>query len=100
LALGVVGAAAIPWATAIGSNGMRVVLIVVYAALVARVAIGVHGAAPSMMPGDAPAAAPSPDFLGIDAPLTRADALDAARVLGIDEELLAPPERTPVGVSS
>ncbi len=45
LAVGVLGAAAIPWATAITSNGMRVVLIFVYTFLVARVAMGVHGAA-------------------------------------------------------
>ncbi len=86
LALGVVFAALFPWSTAIESNGMRVVAIFLYAFLVIRVGIGVHGNAPSVG-GDAPGLAlPSPDELGLHGPLTHADALDAGRALGIDEE--------------
>lgn len=82
------GALAIPWSTAIASNGMRVVAIIVYAVLVVRVAIGIHGNATAML-SDAPVVeAASPDEWGVHAPLTRADALEAGRALGIDEELL------------
>jgi hypothetical protein len=89
LALGVVGALLIPWATAIESNGMRVVAILVYTLLVVRVAIGIHGNATAMMP-NAPTSVPtSPDEWGLATPLTHADALEAGRALGIDEELLA-----------
>lgn len=86
LALGVVFAALFPWSTAIESNGMRVVAIFVYAFLVVRVGIGVHGNAPSVGGDSAGPAVPSPDELGLHGPLTRADALDAGRALGIDEE--------------
>jgi branched-chain amino acid transport system permease protein len=89
LALGVVGAALIPWSTAIESHGMRIVAIFVYTFLVVRVGLGIHGNAPSMRGGGGPAVvAPSPDELGLHSPLTHADALDAGRALGIDEELL------------
>jgi hypothetical protein len=89
LVLGVVGALLIPWATAIESNGMRVVAILVYTLLVVRVAIGIHGNATAMMP-NAPTSVPtSPDEWGLATPLTHADALEAGRALGIDEELLA-----------
>jgi hypothetical protein len=43
----------------------------------------------SAMPSGHAAAPASPDELGLFAPLTRADALDAGRALGIDEELLS-----------
>jgi ABC-type branched-subunit amino acid transport system permease subunit len=89
LAVAVVVAAVIPWATVIESNGMRVVLIIVYTLLTARIAMGVHGAAMDMLPGGAPTETTSPDEMGLHAPLTYADALDAGRALGIDEELLA-----------
>lgn len=89
LAFAVGVALVIPWSTAIESNGMKVVAVIVYTLLSARVAIGVHGAAMDMMPGGPVVEAPSPDELGLHGPLTRADALDAARALGIDEELLA-----------
>lgn len=89
LTFAVVMAAVIPWATMIESNGMRVVLIIVYTLLTARVAMGVHGAAMEMLPGAAPTSTTSPDEMGLHAPLTYADALDAGRALGIDEELLA-----------
>jgi hypothetical protein len=68
---------------------MKVVAVIVYTLLSARIAIGVHGAAMDMMPGGPVVEGPSPDELGLHGPLTRADALDAGRALGIDEELLA-----------
>lgn len=89
LTLGVVTAAAIPWASAIESNGMRILAMLVFVGLVAVVAIGVFGTDP-MQEGEVAHAAPSPDMFGIDQALTRADALDAGRALGIDEELLHP----------
>jgi branched-chain amino acid transport system permease protein len=88
LTFAVVVAAVIPWATAIESNGMRVVLIILYTLISARIAMGVHGAAMEMLPGGAPTETISPDEMGLHAPLTHADALDAGRALGIDEELL------------
>ena len=88
LGLGVVGALLIPWATAIESHGMRVVAILVYTLLVVRVAIGIHGNATAMMPTAPSVEVGSPDEWGLDAPLTHADALEAGRALGIDEELL------------
>ncbi len=86
LALGVVLAAIIPWSTAIDSNGMRVVAIFVYVFLVVRVGMGVHGNVPSVRGGTAVLAQHSPDELGLNGPLTHADALDAGRALGLDEE--------------
>ena len=80
---GVLAAAAIPWEERISSNGYRLLLILVVTALVARIAIGVLGVMPEQMQR---VEQPSPDMLGIDRPLTRSDALDAGRVLGIDEE--------------
>ena len=79
-------AAVIPWGTAIESNGMRVVLILVFGIAAARVAMSVHGAVPPRVPGVG-AEEPSPDLVGIDGPITRSDALDASRALGIDEAL-------------
>ena len=83
LLFGVLAAAAIPWDERISSNGYRLLLILVVTALVARIAIGVLGVMPEQMQR---VEQPSPDMLGIDRPLTRSDALDAGRVLGIDEE--------------
>lgn len=75
----------IPWDTAIASNGMRALVILIWAVLVVRTAIGIHGAVPDVAPR---APRTSPDMIGIDTPLTRADAVDAGRVLGIDEDEL------------
>jgi hypothetical protein len=75
----------IPWDTAIASNGMRALVILLWAVLVVRTAIGIHGAVPDVAPR---APRVSPDMVGIDTPLTRADAVDAGRVLGIDEDEL------------
>lgn len=77
----------VPWDTAIGSNGMRALLIVVWAVVVVRTAIGIHGAVPDVV-ARSRRTAPSPDMAGIDGPLTRADAVDAGLVLGLDEDEL------------
>lgn len=90
LALGVVASASIPWGTVIESNGLRVVAMLVFVGLVAFVAIGIFGTNPMDEGRPAHLVSPSPDMFGIDRPLTRADALDAGRALGIDEELLHP----------
>ncbi len=82
-------AAAIPWDTAIGSNGMRIVAILVFVGVSVFLAIGIHGAAPSLT-GEAEASPElSPDLVGIDRPLLRSDAIDAGRALGIDEAAFA-----------
>ncbi len=82
-------AAAIPWDTAIGSNGMRIVAILVFVGISVFLAIGIHGAAPSLT-GEATAPPElSPDLVGIDRPLLRSDAIDAGRALGIDEAAFA-----------
>ena len=75
-------AAFFPWADRIGSNGWRILAIGVFAFLAVRVAIGVLGVVPEAM---TKATVPSPDELGLDRPLSRADALDAGRMLGLDE---------------
>ncbi|MBS1838910.1 MAG: hypothetical protein JST64_14550 [Actinobacteria bacterium] len=67
----------------IASNGWRVLGIGVFAFLAVRVAVGVLGVMPEAMQ---PREAPSPDELGLDRPLTRADALDAGRMIGLDEQ--------------
>lgn len=97
----VVLAAAIPWATVIESNGMRVVGMFVFLVVAVRVVTVVHGAVPSMRPGSSETV--SPDLVGIDTPLTHSDAIDAGRALGIDEAVLgteARPDRVgPVAVA-
>ena len=64
---------------------MRALVILLWAVLVVRTAIGIHGAVPDVAPR---APRTSPDMVGIDSPLTRADAVDAGRVLAIDEDEL------------
>ena len=85
---GLVLAVAIPWGTAIDSNGMRLMAILAFVILTVRVVMAVHGAVPSRVPQVGPAPV-SPDMVGIDRPLTLSDAIDADRALGIDEELSA-----------
>ncbi len=85
LALGLLVAAFLPWADRISSNGWRILGIGVFTFLVLRVAIGVMGVVPESLKK---VEHPSPDELGLDRPLSRADALDAGRSLGLDEELM------------
>jgi len=89
MAFSVVVAAGIPWDTAIESNGMRIVAILVFVGISAFLAIGIHGAAPSLTGEAATVQVPSPDLVGIDGPLLRSDAIDAGRALGIDEAVFA-----------
>lgn len=83
-AVAVMGAAALDWEALVGSNGVRVVAIGAVTAAVARIAL-VIGQVP--LPGSA-APAPSPDFIGIDAPLTRSDVVDAEQALGVRDLLV------------
>ena len=89
LVFAVAVAAAIPWDTAIGSNGMRLVAILVFVGVSVFLAIGIHGAAPSLTGEPTTTPEPSPDMVGIDRPLLRSDAIDAGRALGIDEAAFA-----------
>jgi branched-chain amino acid transport system permease protein len=106
MVVGVALAAAIPWGTSIESNALRVVAMLALVALIAITSIGIFGVNPLDEGRPEHEILPSPDLLGIDRALTRADALDAGRALGIDEDLLmpggAPPPSTLVhqGVSS
>ena len=83
LALATIAAVLIPWATAITSNGVRVLLVLVLAALSARVAIGVLGVTPEQLRRPLP---PSPDLIGVDRPLSRADAIEATHMMGLTED--------------
>ncbi|MHB1139280.1 MAG: hypothetical protein ACYC2O_10015, partial [Microthrixaceae bacterium] len=96
MVLMVVAAAAIPWGTSIESNGMRIVAMFAFVALAAITSIGIFGVNPMEQAEPGRVAPPSPDMFGIDRPISRADALDAGRVLGIDEELLSPGGAEPV----
>lgn len=83
LAIALLVAAFLPWADVISSNGWRVLAIGVFTFLTLRVAIGVLGVTPEPLRRPS---VPSPDELGLDRPLTRADALDAGRMIGLDEQ--------------
>ncbi|MEX0768916.1 MAG: ABC transporter permease, partial [Microthrixaceae bacterium] len=87
LTLGVVTAAVIPWDSVISSTGMRVVAIFVFMFLITRTAIGIFGVNPLEQDDSERVDSPSPDMFGIHQPLTKADALDAERALGLHEEL-------------
>ena len=82
-------AAAIPWDSAIESNGMRLVAILVFVGVSVFLAIGIHGAAPALTGESTAPPELSPDLVGIDRPLLRSDAIDAGRALGIDEAAFA-----------
>ncbi len=85
LALGLAFAALFPWAEQITSNGWRILAILAFTILTVRIAIGVLGVIPEAVKKPQVA---SPDELGLDRQLTRADALDAGRMLGLDETLM------------
>jgi branched-subunit amino acid ABC-type transport system permease component len=84
-----VGTAAVPWDTLVSSAGYRLLLILMWSLLAAGVGAGALGdAGPRPLP-----ARTSPDMIGVDEPMTRADALLAGRALGIEEAVLAPDAR-------
>ncbi|MFZ4516883.1 MAG: ABC transporter permease [Microthrixaceae bacterium] len=83
LGLVLVVAAVVPWADVVASNGFRFLLMLVLVFLTVRVAIGVLGVLPEQLQR---APAPSPDLVGVDRPLSRSDAHDAARAIGITED--------------
>ncbi len=84
MAVVLVAVTAIDWNTAIGSTGMKFVVMVGVALVSAPVAVGLLGTRPDI-PGLAPSAEPSPDLLGVDRPLTRSDVVEAEVVLGLRE---------------
>jgi ABC-type branched-subunit amino acid transport system permease subunit len=88
LTLGVIVAALIDWDSAFSSTGLRVLAIFVFLFLIARTAIGIFGVNPLDEAGPEHVEPASPDMFGIDRPLTKADALDAERALGLRDELL------------
>ena len=86
LVIGLVAVGSFDWGTAIGSNGLRVVLMIAAAVVIAGLATGVHGRVPTQSVPQ-----PSPDLLGVDRPLTKSDIFEADRALGISEADLALP---------
>jgi hypothetical protein len=74
-----VATGALDWQHAISSNGLKVVGILAATVVTAAVGAAVHGA----VPRTGPPLAPSPDMIGIDAPLSRNDVMDAERALGL-----------------
>lgn len=87
----VVFTAALPWATMIGSNGYRMLLMIVWSVVCAGIGVGIHGKVDldSIGLGGTGLDSASPDMVGVDTPLTWAEAEEAARVLGVSEEELA-----------
>ena len=67
------------WSSLIESNGMRVVAAFALALATAIVGLAVAGALVAQFPDPLP----SPDLMGLDAPLSRSDVLEADRVLGL-----------------
>ena len=84
LVAGLVAVGAFDWGTAIGSTGMRLLLMIAAAVALAGIATAVHGGVPGMADEE-----PSPDMIGVDRPLTRSDVFEADRVLGLTEAELA-----------
>lgn len=82
LIVGVAAAGAVNWGETFSSNGLIIVLQLLAAVVVAGIAGAVHGKLPSPV---SEVTMPSPDLVGIDRPLTRADALEAERMLGLSE---------------
>jgi len=68
------------WHELLDSNGTRVVAMIVAALVAAFGAVAIHGKVPKMTEPR-----PSPDLLGIDRPIMRADVLEAETVLGVSE---------------
>lgn len=88
LAVGLIVGAVVPWGTAIESNGMRFVLIIVFVLVAGRLAVAVLGHDPTILARTD--TTPSPDMIGVDGPITRAQALEAVMAFGITEEMLPP----------
>lgn len=84
----VLASAMIPWADAISSNGMRVVLIIAMVLVTGRLAVAVLGYDPTILGRHD--TTPSPDMIGIDGPISRAEAMEAVMAFGITEEMLPP----------
>lgn len=88
LVAAVIAAALIPWGSAIGSNGVRFVAIVAFALVVGRVAVALIGYDPTVL-GEKPVTV-APDMIGIDEPISRAQAIDVATIFGVTEDMLPP----------
>ena len=74
-----VAVGAVDWATAIASNGMKLVAMVSATVFAVAGAERIHGAVPRR----GGALAPSPDLVGVDRPITRSDVAEADRALGL-----------------
>lgn len=78
--IGVAIAGGINWGTVSTSNGLLIVLMFLLAFTTAGIAGVVHGKIPSRSVPQ-----PSPDLIGINAPITRSDVFEADRALGLSE---------------
>lgn len=83
-----VASSLIPWGSAIGSNGMRFVAIMALVLVAGRLSVAVLGHDPTIL--GRPTMVPSPDMIGVDAPITRAEAMEAVMIFGVSEEMLPP----------
>ncbi len=86
--------AMIPWESAIGSVGFRLLAILGWTVLAALLTMGILGEDPTGRMVDP---APSPDVLGLGTPLLTSEAMAAASALGIDEAMLEAPTADALG---
>lgn len=98
----------VPWGTMVSSNGLRVLYIFVVVIIGLRGSARIHGAMPNLRGPEVASEPPtSPDDIGLENPITRDQAEECARMLGVDEDLLRPqlsnssrPSNEAVGASS
>ncbi len=99
----VVVTAALPWATMVDSNGFRLLMMLVFAFVVAGVTLGIHGEVDLSELGLETATAEemeSPDFIGLGTEITAAEAFRAGAEIGLDGELAPGARQVPAaGVS-
>ncbi|MEZ5322229.1 MAG: ABC transporter permease [Microthrixaceae bacterium] len=80
LVAGLVAVGAIDWGTALHNNGMRILFMLIAAAVTAVLAALVHGKVQLDV-----VEMPSPDMVGVDRPITRSDVMAADRALRVTE---------------
>jgi ribose/xylose/arabinose/galactoside ABC-type transport system permease subunit len=94
LVLVVAGAAVLPWEDITASNGYRLLLVLMWAALSAFTTVGILGVNPAPVTSEPE---PSPDDIGLGTALTRSDALGAGTAIGLEEAAFSLP--TSVGLA-
>jgi branched-chain amino acid transport system permease protein len=90
MVLAVIVTAALPWETLVASNGLRILLMLIWAGLVAGVAVGIHGEmdlAELGLGSETAKETESPDFIGLGTTITDAEAFQAGAEIGLNGEL-------------